>query len=103
MCRSNVSLSSCIAISLIVVKMLTIVYILEDKWHVRIWTLCGDLSVIGLEAVLNWLLSRLALFCLQWPINNGAIGARFPGPRAPGGPQILNNINCKQAASGPLV
>ena len=26
----------------------------------------------------------------QWRINNGAIGARAPGPRAPGGPQILN-------------
>ena len=24
----------------------------------------------------------------QWRINNGAIGARAPGPRAPGGPQI---------------
>ena len=28
--------------------------------------------------------------CNQWRINNGAIGARAPGPRAPGGPQILN-------------
>ena len=27
--------------------------------------------------------------CTQWRINNGAIGARAPGPRAPGGPQIL--------------
>ena len=42
-------------------------------------------------------------------INNGAIGARAPGPRAPGGPQILNK-QCfrtyslsKQAACGPLV
>ena len=26
----------------------------------------------------------------QWRINNGAIGARAPGPRAPGGPKILN-------------
>ena len=25
----------------------------------------------------------------QWRINNGAIGARAPGPRAPGGPHIL--------------
>ena len=29
----------------------------------------------------------------QWRINNGAIGARAPGPRAPGGPQILNKQN----------
>ena len=26
----------------------------------------------------------------QWRINNGAIGARAPGPRDPGGPQIIN-------------
>ena len=26
----------------------------------------------------------------QWRINNGAIGARAPGPRAQGGPLILN-------------
>ena len=46
---------------------------------------------------------------MQWRINNGAIGARAPGPRAPGGPQILNKqfflgqSLSKQAASGPLV
>ena len=28
--------------------------------------------------------------CRQWRINNGAIGARAPGPRVPGAPQILN-------------
>ena len=26
----------------------------------------------------------------QWRINNGAIGARAPGPRAPRGPRIVN-------------
>ena len=28
--------------------------------------------------------------CRQWRINNGAIGARAPGPRAPSGPRIVN-------------
>ena len=29
--------------------------------------------------------------CRQWRINNGAIGARAPGPRAPSRPRIVNN------------
>ena len=34
-------------------------------------------------------------FCyyIQWRINNGAIGARAPGPRASRGPQIFNKQN----------
>ena len=31
--------------------------------------------------------------CRQWRINNGAIGARAPGPRAPSGPRIVNKKN----------
>ena len=27
----------------------------------------------------------------QWRINNGAIGARTPGPRAPGAPKFTTN------------
>ena len=31
--------------------------------------------------------------CRQWRINNGAIGARAPGPRAPSRPRIVNKKN----------
>ena len=31
---------------------------------------------------------RVMVMEVQWRINNGAIGARAPGPRAPGGPKF---------------